>query len=644
VGRERFACGINACTFTASRKDNLQQHHSRRHGLESYSKRIKPREKPCQLDTIKNSHTSDATSSHSLSVSCLVDGESWTCAAFLQAATAGNLFSLGASLNAKMDVNVVGDDGSSALHCAARAGRSSAVQYLLEHGADCEARNNKQRSPLHEALLSRDLETVDLLLHHGAKSHSSDVTLDCLGQCGNIEILWRYLTHFRTNVTQHMLYEILNSASRAGHISIVTGLLSLSYRNADHPDTAIDKKPPKIISETCLDPPNAASFWMPETSYWRRSTPLHLAAAEGHLEIVQLLMEQRFDINATINGFTPLHRAACGGHASVVEFLLNHKAIDIKCEGRYGLTPLHLAARNGKVQAVRLLLSHIDFDVGQNNRDEVTPLHLAAGHGHLEVVQLLLQHPHHQDSRCPNSQGHFPLQWAALRGHWEVAQVLLDHECMHKTRGVTVQVQEKSHTPSEILKRLLEHPDFSDINLHNMMGHHYSKGLLHAAIRDGNHDCVRILLCHSEIDVNLGEIWCLTTPLILAAELGRTDAVELLLQHKNIDINKRTGYTFETALQVARKKQHSEIVDLLLANGAIDYDNTVLSSGNDPAIADSSITVYPQPERTINHDLGDNPYISKDEQLDSVLNCMEHELELPTTKTTWLDTVLGGTA
>jgi len=56
-------------------------------------------------------------------------------------------------------------------------------------------------------------------------------------------------------------------------------------------------------------------------------TPLHLAAQEGHLSVVEYLFNQNTDINSKDkNDYTPLHLAAQEGHLSVVEYLINKKA------------------------------------------------------------------------------------------------------------------------------------------------------------------------------------------------------------------------------------------------------------------------------------------------------------------------------
>jgi len=59
-------------------------------------------------------------------------------------------------------------------------------------------------------------------------------------------------------------------------------------------------------------------------------TPLHNAAREGHLSVVEYLVNQKADINAQASGWfssgTPLHLAAANGHLSVVEYLVNQGA------------------------------------------------------------------------------------------------------------------------------------------------------------------------------------------------------------------------------------------------------------------------------------------------------------------------------
>ncbi len=61
-------------------------------------------------------------------------------------------------------------------------------------------------------------------------------------------------------------------------------------------------------------------------------TPLHLAALQGHMQLVKLLEAARADINAKDeHGMTPLHKAAVQGHTDTAAELLAHNAhVDAK--------------------------------------------------------------------------------------------------------------------------------------------------------------------------------------------------------------------------------------------------------------------------------------------------------------------------
>ncbi len=68
-------------------------------------------------------------------------------------------------------VHTLSGDGWTPLHLAAAFGTPAAVDILLQHGApvDIVSKNPQRNQPLHAALaLGRDVETVRLLLAHGA--------------------------------------------------------------------------------------------------------------------------------------------------------------------------------------------------------------------------------------------------------------------------------------------------------------------------------------------------------------------------------------------------------------------------------------------------------------------------------------------
>ena len=88
------------------------------------------------------------------------------------------------------------------------------------------------------------------------------------------------------------------------------------------------------------------------------------------------------------DGTTPLLVAARQGHAEVVAVLLSARA-DVSACGEDGGGALCCAAVSGRTEVVRALLRA--RAVAHANEDGVTPLGLAQHYGHLTVVELLRQ-------------------------------------------------------------------------------------------------------------------------------------------------------------------------------------------------------------------------------------------------------------
>lgn len=57
------------------------------------------------------------------------------------------------------------------------------------------------------------------------------------------------------------------------------------------------------------------------------------------------------------NGFTPLHLAAQEGHSDMIALLLEHAA-EVNVRAKNGLTALHLAAQEDAVPVAQILVCH----------------------------------------------------------------------------------------------------------------------------------------------------------------------------------------------------------------------------------------------------------------------------------------------
>ncbi|VAI62028.1 unnamed protein product [Triticum turgidum subsp. durum] len=156
------------------------------------------------------------------------------------------------------------------------------------------------------------------------------------------------------------------------------------------------------------------------STFGGRNSPLHYAAAQGHHEIVSLLLESGVEINLrNYRGQTALMQACQYGHWEVVQTLMLFNANIHRTDYLNGGIAIHFAALHGHARCLRLVLadyvpsipnflsqtnhrsseevSDADFDddglvkmVNWKADGGLTPLHMAALNGHVECVQLLL--------------------------------------------------------------------------------------------------------------------------------------------------------------------------------------------------------------------------------------------------------------
>ena len=106
----------------------------------------------------------------------------------------------------------------------------------------------------------------------------------------------------------------------------------------------------------------------PNIGYFNWS-PLHVAAISGSLELFEYILRKvKNNITEGIHGLTAMHIAASQGHIEIVKFLAENRsdknpaAADV-----HGLTPLHFAAMNdsiigisGHYQVVKYIINSID--------------------------------------------------------------------------------------------------------------------------------------------------------------------------------------------------------------------------------------------------------------------------------------------
>lgn len=183
-------------------------------------------------------------------------------------------------------------------------------------------------------------------------------------------------------------------------------------------------------------------------------TPLHLAVEKNHLEVVKQLIWSGADVNVISNdGWTPLHVAVDEGHLNMVRYLLE-QGVDVTYPNVSGRTPIHSAAELGYIEIVRALCaagSDINIqdvygvnplmlaligkhesvielliskkvDLNQRDNDRVTAIHLAACSNLVHLIPAGSVH----DVNCETSAGRTPLYMAVCRGHTRAVRCLIE--------------------------------------------------------------------------------------------------------------------------------------------------------------------------------------------------------------------------
>jgi ankyrin repeat protein len=259
------------------------------------------------------------------------------------------------------------------LFWACNNGHAAAAERLLGEGASPWRRDCNQRLPLHFAAEAGHTACVRLLVQHMRCSRDPDApagspaSLDVPDQNGQTPV---------------------QLASEHGHPECAALLL-----DADGTGEA------------------------------KRRTALHLAAAQGQLQIAkQVLATRRLAVSAKdADGWLPIHCAAAAGHADIVAALLGAGS-DCDDAAADGDTPLHKAAIAGHLPVVQLLKGRSGLDA--RNSAGSTPLYNAASQGHLGVIRELLQEGAAMDAATTN--GCSPLYIAANNGCTQAAALLLE--------------------------------------------------------------------------------------------------------------------------------------------------------------------------------------------------------------------------
>ena len=282
------------------------------------------------------------------------------------------LIDLGADVNAQRT-----DDKTVPLFLAAHWNNYMAVDILLKHGADVGLLNFSNWTALHQCVNEGLLGVSRLLIDSGFDINLRDnrgQTALYLAVKNNHKCIVKCLLENEADV--NMKYEenasgriyrvrYRDKGIRAWYYVLVEkALLPLFLRRTNGGSLDVADFGLVLASGCGKDPPeelrkniNEMCHTIPKT---QNRTILHVACKIASLEIVDLLVKYKADINAyDTDGFTPLHLAAMYGNIQVVKKLVELNAdVNLKVDGKDAADLAQMNKETGIEEYLKAKRSH----------------------------------------------------------------------------------------------------------------------------------------------------------------------------------------------------------------------------------------------------------------------------------------------
>lgn len=303
------------------------------------------------------------------------------------------------------------------------------LKYLIALGAYADTQDMRQNTPLHYAVEDDDLRRVQFLLEQGADVNAKNeqgVSPYKLALTKNRRAVVSTIEKAQVSlkINPDELDATFLTACKTGKRGIAEMLIKSSDVDITYVDDAGRTSLHYVAKAGMLALANLLISKGVDVNYTDRfnQTALHFAAANRQKEIFKLLLENGADVSiADEDGLLPVHYVASRGPYDILQFLVagGH---DIQALTHEGDSALHLACYNRNKEVVRILLEN-GLEPDLQNNEGITSLGYSVCNNQKEIVKMLLESG--ASLSCMDEEGNQPIHRAVSHGFKDMAELLI---------------------------------------------------------------------------------------------------------------------------------------------------------------------------------------------------------------------------
>ncbi|XP_033110034.1 protein phosphatase 1 regulatory subunit 16A-like [Anneissia japonica] len=224
---------------------------------------------------------------------------------------------------------------------AAARGDVEEVKYLLENGLDPNLGNEDGLTALHQSCIDNNEPMMKLLLEHGADVNIIDrelwTPLHAAATCGHMHLAEYLISQgadlLAINSDGNMPYDICEDDTTLDYIE---GQMAKRGISQEQIDDLRDVVPRQMLTDVKQHYDNGFDLDAADNT---GTTLLHIAAANGYLDVAEWLLEHHADVNALdSDGWQPIHAAACWAQSDMLTLLVKYGA-DLESKTKNDETP-----------------------------------------------------------------------------------------------------------------------------------------------------------------------------------------------------------------------------------------------------------------------------------------------------------------